>query len=210
MAAEPPLTAAELAALTARGWFVRDAVLGASAGHAVRAAIEALWRGGGLRPAGVSRGASFRRDPDTRGDAIAWLTLETAPAALVPLQAWFRALRDALNRQAYLGLDEIEVQVARYPGDGARYRRHRDAFATVPGDRPDRRVTAIYYPNADWRPADGGQLRLHPPGPPVDLDPVLDRAVVFLSEEVEHEVLPVFAPRVAVTGWLRARSPLGG
>jgi hypothetical protein len=38
------------------------------------------------------------------------------------------------------------------------------------------------------------------------VDPVADRVVVFLSEEVEHEVLPTRAPRRAVTAWLRRRA----
>jgi SM-20-related protein len=33
--------------------------------------------------------------------------------------------------------------------------------------------------------------------------------VVFLSERVEHEVLPTFAPRLAVTGWFYGRNHTG-
>jgi hypothetical protein len=40
----------------------------------------------------------------------------------------------------------ISVQLACYPGGGARYVRHTDASDAVPG----RTVTALLYLNADW------------------------------------------------------------
>jgi SM-20-related protein len=62
-------------------------------------------------------------------------------------------------------------------------------------------------------------LRLHPGGADdadastdvasVDVAPLLDRLLVFLSERVEHEVLPMRAPRWAVTAWFRPRDALG-
>lgn len=202
----PPLrlTDPEIAALGERGFFVRDGLLGHAAALALHREIEALARAGGLRPAGVSRGAGYRVDPDTRGDAIAWLVPDAASPPLRPLCARFEALRRALNRDAYLGLERVELQLARYPGGGARYGRHRDAHPGLPG----RRVTAIYYVNPDWRPDRGGVLRLHVGETAVDVAPVLDRLVVFLSERLEHEVLPAFAPRLAVTAWLYGRASL--
>jgi SM-20-related protein len=143
-------------------------------------------------------------DPGTRGDQIAWLDPAGAPPALAGLCAAFGELRDGLNRSAYLGLDRFEVQVAHYPGDGAAYQRHRDAF---PG-QANRRLSAIYYPNPAWQPEHGGCLQLHLPGGSVDVAPVLDRLVVFLSERVEHEVRPARAPRWAVTAWFYGRDAL--
>ena len=201
---------ADIHALDERGWFLRDAVLGGPAAAGVHHAIEAQAAAGRLRPAGLSRGATYRVDGAVRGDAIAWPEPGEASLDLGALWTVFSGLRDALNREAYLGLERMEIQVARYPGGGAAYRRHRDAFPPLPGGRPNRRVTAIYYANPGWRPEDGGALRLHADEGPVDVAPVLDRLLVFLSERVEHEVLPVWAPRCAVTAWFRARDPLGG
>lgn len=150
----------------------------------------------------MSRGAAYRLDAATRGDTIAWLDPAAAPPALAPLCAYLSTLRESLNRDAYLGLDRFDLQLARYPGAGARYRRHRDAF---PG-RATRRVTATYYANPDWRPEAGGLLRLHLAEGPVDVEPILDRLVVFLSERVDHEVLPVAAPRLAITAWFYGRA----
>ena len=204
------LTDAEIHALGERGWFLRDGLLGPPASIEVHDAVEALATAGRLRPAGLGRGPAYRVDEAVRGDAITWVTPEEAPPGLAALWASFLSLRDALNRDAYLGLDRVEVQAARYPGGGAGYRRHRDAFPAPPGGRPNRRVTAIYYANPVWRPEDGGALRLHVDTGLVDVAPVLDRLLVFLSERVEHEVLPTRTPRRAVTAWFRARDPLGG
>lgn len=205
------LTDAEIHALDERGWFLRDAVLGRLAAMDVHDAVEGLAAAGRLRPAGLSRGASHRVDAAVRGDAIAWVGPDEVSPQLAALRAAFSGLRDALNREAYLGLDRMEIQVARYPGGGAAYSRHRDAFpAPPPGGRPNRRVTAIYYANPGWGPEDGGALRLHVAEGWIDVAPVLDRLLVFLSERVEHEVLPARAPRRAVTAWFRARDPLGG
>src|SRR6185295_11601544 len=96
----------------------------------------------------------------------------------------------------------FDLQVARYPGAGARYVRHRDAF----GGPESRRVSAILYLNPTWTPADGGLLRLHTGAGAVDLEPRLDRLVVFLSERLEHEVLPAHAERFAATAWYYGRS----
>jgi SM-20-related protein len=198
------LMALDVRALDTPGVLVRDGWLGRRAAEAVRDEVETLVRAGALRPAGVSRGAHHRIDPETRGDAIAWLAPGTAGPAVAGLFAAFGALREALNREAYLGLARTEFQLARYPGGGAGYRRHRDAF---PG-RSNRRVTALYYLNPAWRPEDGGQLRCHLDGGPLDMAPVADRLVCFLSERVEHEVLPAFAPRLAVTAWFYGRDHL--
>jgi len=204
------LTDAEVSGLREQGWFLRDALLGRSIALGIHDAVEGLAADGRLRPAGVSRGALHRVDAAVRGDAITWVEPAEASPPLVPLRNTFVSLRDALNREVYLGLDRIEIQIARYPGGGSHYDRHRDAFRAQPGDRPSRRVTAIYYANPTWRPGDGGVLRLHLEGGPRDVAPLLDRLLVFLSERVEHEVLPAREPRRAVTAWFRARDPLDG
>jgi SM-20-related protein len=183
---------------------IRDRWLGRAAALAVHRALVALAEAGTLRPAGLGRGAGYRVDPAVRGDAIAWLDPAAGPPALAALATRFEALRDALSAQAWLGLERTELQVARYPGGGAGYRRHRDA---VPG-HGNRRVTAIYYANPGWRPQHGGWLRAHLPEGPLDVEPVLDRLVLFLSERLEHEVRPAFAPRLAVTAWFYGRDHL--
>lgn len=50
-------------------------------------------------------------------------------------------------------------------------------FDTYQG-QDQRRVTAIFYLNHEWRSSYGGQLRIYPwPHPPVDIEPVMGRLV---------------------------------
>lgn len=50
-----------------------------------------------------------------------------------------------------------------------------------------RRVTAIMYLNPAWEPHHGGQLRLYPfPAPPVDVEPLHDRLVLFSAARMLH------------------------
>ncbi len=175
--------AGEVSALGERGFFVRENFAGAAAALAARALIEQL----PLVPAGVGRGREVASA--VRGDAIAWTD---APE----LRAPFEALRIELNEAAWLGLQRFDLQVARYVSGGA-YERHSDAFR----GGPSRRVTAIWYLNENWAPSQGGRLRLHLDGEILDVEPMLDRLVVFMSERVEHEVLAAAAMRWALTAW---------
>jgi SM-20-related protein len=178
-------------ALGERGYFVRDSFLGREAALAARAAIEKVV----MRPAGVGRGADRTVAAEVRSDETAWLD-EHAPPALAALRDRFEALRLELNRAAWLGLRRFDVQLARFRG-GARYARHVDALR-APGST--RIATAICYLNPDWRAEHGGALRIHAE-PASDVEPRLDRLVVFLSERVEHEVLPSHDERYAATAW---------
>lgn len=173
---------------------MRDGFLGPAALDVHRAA-EALHAQRRLHPAGVGRGADNQQRAEVRSDETTWLAIGEPGFSV--LWSRFEALREALNRDAYLGLARFDVQLARYAGAGERYVRHRDAFAG-PGNR---RLTAILYLNPGWRPEHGGLLRLHLGEQPLDVEPLLDRLIVFLSERIEHEVLSAHAPRYAATAW---------
>ncbi len=198
----PWLEDADLDELAARRYLIKDGFAGAALALAARVEALAL----PSRPGGLSRSATHHHDPVSRGDDIAWLTQAMTEAGPGPMPAlallWlrFEDLRLRLNRGAYLGLERFELQAAHYPGAGPGYVRHRDAF--VGGPQPNRRMTAILYLNPDWSPAAGGRLRLHHVDrAPEDVDPVLDRLVLFPSAELDHEVLPTHASRLALTAW---------
>jgi len=178
---------AELERLGAGEVLVFDGALGAERALAVAARLTASREG--LAEAGVGR----VRDPGVRGDLTRWLERDSAE----PLFALFDGLLVELRERAWLGVREMEVQLALYPGRGESYVAHRDAFAG--GGR--RRATAVYYLNAAWKPGDGGELRVETPDGWREIEPVLDRLVVYLAEVVRHEVMPVHAPRWAVTAW---------
>jgi SM-20-related protein len=184
----------EVLQLGEQGFFTREAFLGEAGARALAEEAGRLAQAGAFAPAGVGRGADRRVELDIRGDEVCWL----APDHLPHLHAAFDQLRRDLNAGAYLGLGRFDVQLARYAGAGESYQRHRDAFTSGPASR---RLTAICYLNPDWQPEHGGVLRLHLPSGPLDVEPRLDRLVVFRSEQVEHEVLPARAPRLAATAW---------
>ena len=153
---------------------------------------------GALTPAAIGRGEGLLVEPVLRGDRTAWLE-RGADERLVPLWELFDRVAGDLRERAFLGVLDVEVQLALYPGGGARYVAHRDAFEG--GGR--RRATAVYYLNPEWRAEHGGALRVRlPDGGTRDLAPVLDRLVVYLADRVEHEVLPTSVPRWAVTAWM--------
>ncbi len=188
--------AARIRALGDGDIVVLDGFLGERA-RAAAAAARALDAAGALTPAAMGRDRVLRQD--LRGDRTGWFGELDLPPALHALWQEFDVLREDLNAAAWLGLRRFELQLSCYPGDGARYAAHVDTFA---GD-PSRRVTAICYLNPDWDPADGGALRAWTPRGVVEVEPQLDRLVVFLSDRVRHEVLPCRAPRFAATAWLR-------
>lgn len=186
-------TPAEVEQLGEKGFFTRPAFLGPAL--ALRVLAEA--RLVPLHRAGLRRGHEL--DDTIRTDEIAWLTPDEATGALAEAVSHFTALMQPLNEAAWLGLRSFDLQLSHY-GPGAHYGRHLDAF---PG-KDNRRVTAIVYLNEHWQPAHGGLLRLHLE-PPINLEPTLDRLVIFRSELVEHEVLESKADRWALTAWFSAR-----
>lgn len=195
-----PLTDPEVEALSRSAYFVRDEVFGTSVASSIAQEAVALCEVCSLRTPGMGRQALQAHA--LRNDAITWLQPDQSGPALKALHDWFTALAAEVNRSVYLGLGRFDLQLARYAGDGARYTRHRDAFSGPGQAGPNRRLTAIWYANAEWRPEHGGLLRLYPEGEePVEIAPVIDRLVVFLSDRMDHEVLPAYAPRVALTAW---------
>ncbi len=172
---------------------VRDDAAPADAVARWHAALQALFLGDRLRSAGVGRAGL--QEPQVRSDQIVWAD-EVGDGAFDDLQAWFVALGERLNDDLWLGLRGHALQLAAYR-EGAAYARHRDAFRVD----PRRRLTAILYLNPGWTPDDGGLLRVFEPEGPREVAPVGGRLVVFLSERLEHEVLPARAVRFAATAW---------
>lgn len=166
-----------------------------------RMAVETLQlrQEGGLRPAGVGKGAEL--DGTIRGDWISWLE----QATLTPPQRAYlddlERLRLAANRALQLGLFDFEGHLAIYP-PGSFYRKHLDRFR----DDDRRTLTAILYLNPDWQEADGGALRLYlDEARHIDILPRGGTLVTFLSGRFWHEVLPSRRERISITGWFRTR-----
>jgi SM-20-related protein len=59
------------------------------------------------------------------------------------------------------------------------------------------------YLNADWQPADGGELCIYHTDRLQHISPINGKSVFFKSNEMEHEVLITGKPRLSITGWLK-------
>jgi len=192
--------------LLAQSWCVIPDALPA----ALSSALAARFQGSApaqFNAAGIGRQKEHLLAPGIRSDAIAWIDGST-PAELAWLQ-WCDALRLFLNRRLFMGLDSFESHFAHY-APGAFYQKHRDAFRNAPGQDASRRVVSIVaYFNPDWRDEDGGELVLYDDAgeqPLLRAMPVLGTVVVFLSEDVPHEVCVARRDRFSIAGWYRVRS----
>lgn len=186
------------AALAANGWCVLANLLPSGDTRALASECRTLHDTHQLRPAATG---ARRALTALRGDSTRWF----APDALsAPQQAFadrIEALRIALSRALMLGLVDSESHYAVYP-PGAGYARHLDCLRNDDG----RVVSAVFYLNDGWQPADGGALRLHlPDRSHRDIYPQAGTLLLFLSAQFEHEVLPATRQRMSVACWMRQR-----
>jgi SM-20-related protein len=159
----------------------------------------ATTRAADYHPAAVGRGSDQQRNRFIRRDRIHWI--DERDPSLLSWRAWTESLRMHLNRQLFLGLFSFESHLAHYrPGDF--YRTHVDAFR----GEANRIVSLVAYLNEDWKDGDGGELVLHTGSGPVTIAPEYSTVVLFLSEEVPHEVAPARRDRYSVAGWFRLNS----
>ncbi len=191
-------------AVAGPGWSVVPGLLSRAEVQSLAAEARALRADGGFRPAGVGRGEDLSLRPEVRGDQVAWVDPQTAGSEALHYLGRLEALREAINRDLFLGLFDFEGHFALYP-PGSFYRRHLDQFRGV-----ERRVlSCVLYLNVDWAPADGGQLRIYTdpanPGCYQEILPLGGTLVTFLSARFEHEVLPSRRERLSLTGWFRRR-----
>jgi SM-20-related protein len=192
-------------ALENEGWCVVADFLQAALWRRMAAEAREMYADGDFRQAGVGRNQDFMIRPEIRNDRVRWLD----PAAPTPLQSQYLArmerLRQRINCELQLGLFGFESHYAIYPA-GSFYRRHLDQFRGA----GHRTVSCILYLNDDWRPEEGGALRIYLPlsgqaAAPLethfDLLPEGGSLVVFLSSGFEHEVLPATRERLSISGW---------
>lgn len=186
--------------LAGSGWGV-TAGLGLDNVHldALRAEVAHLHGAGELTLAAIGRGQNQQLAPSVRSDRTAWL--DGTGSAQCALFQRLEEIRQYLNRTLYLGLTHFEAHFAAFEA-GAFYRPHRDSFQ----GHASRMVSLVLYLNENWRPADGGTLRiLGDKGAVVaEVLPKSGHAVYFLSEEVLHEVSPSERTRYSIACWFRA------
>lgn len=159
--------------------------------------------------AGVGRSNDYTLNNFVRRDEIRWI--EGHSAAEKDWLQWSNRLRLFLNRRLFLGLFSFESHFAHYP-PGAFYKKHVDAFKGNPRqDVTNRVLSVVAYFNPGWLPEDGGELALFDEDqiePFLSVTPAFATLVVFLSEEVPHEVRPAKRDRYSIAGWYRVNNSL--
>lgn len=187
-------------ALATAGWCVLPRLLPEEITAALAHECAAMHAARSMTPARVG---GERTATPLRNDHTRWFEMNALSEAQLPLVEALETLRTTLNRGLMLGLVESEAHYAVY-APGARYARHLDRLRHSDA----RTVSAVYYLNEAWDPADGGALRLYlDDGHTHDVLPQAGTLVLFLSDRFEHEVLPATRERMSVACWMRRREP---
>lgn len=169
----------------------------ALAGH-LKERLTALYTGNHLRAAGTGNDIQVQHNKLVRSDIIYWLDREHND----PHENAFFDLMDSfvvhLNATCYTGITGYEFHYTLYE-EGSFYKRHLDQFRS----NQSRQYSMIFYLNAGWQEADGGELCIYHDGHEQKVNPVGGKSVFFKSSELEHEVLITNKPRMSITGWLK-------
>ena len=182
------------------GISIQDRFISPAAVSQLRECAGAREHRGDFAAARIGGTGAAQYQENIRGDFTCWLQQPLLPPESALLQH-LEELRLQLNRDAFLGLFELEVHYAKYP-PGSRYERHVDQ----PRGSTARKLSLALYLNSDWQGADGGELRIRRDGGHViDVEPLPGRLVCFLTADREHEVLPARRDRLSISGWFRGR-----
>jgi SM-20-related protein len=197
------------AEVQSKGFSVRDTCSAISGVDPAAFRIEAENRRDKMKTSTISSGLANENDESKRSDRVTFLKVnevQDSPNFAQHIR-WMEQVRENLEIKLKLGMEKSTFMLAEYPGEGARYVKHRDS---APSDYAGRKLTCIYYLNPNWIPEHGGELHLWPNHMVVDdeaevepvriIPPIIDRLVVFRSF-MEHEVKPAFSCRMALTAW---------
>jgi len=194
------------------GFVIKDNFLGKEKLLEIWEESNSLYNHGKLQRAGMGTGASDHWvNEKARSDHVLWLNSAFDTSfdnegidAIRKLINTIDQIRHQLNEDINLDSQKIQMHLTCYPGKGARYMRHLDAYVGASA----RKITCLYYINPNWKEEDGGQLRIFDPKQEaqsdekfMDIAPLGDRLLIFQSRVLEHEVLPVHAHRFALTVW---------
>lgn len=155
-----------------------------------------------LSEAAIGRGDLQQLEPDIRSDRTQWIEGETL--AQTQLLECLETIRLELNKRLMLGLWSIEAHYAAYD-KGAFYSRHSDSFVGA----KNRILSLVIYLNPDWRAEQGGILQLYTneaaEEPFTVVLPEYGHAILFLSEEVPHEVTLSYRRRYSIAAWFHCQ-----
>ena len=157
--------------------------------------INTLYAGDLLLSAGTGNNKLVNHDKLIRSDKIYWLDRlhnNIHENAFFDLMDSFVS---HLNKTCYAGVTGYEFHYTLYE-KGSFYKRHLDNFK----QNGTRAYSMIMYLNAE---VSGGALRIYQDNGSRDISPNAGKSVFFKSNQLEHEVLITYLPRMSITGWLK-------
>ncbi|MDB5490659.1 MAG: SM-20-related protein [Micavibrio sp.] len=182
--------------LTGRGWSVQEDYFPPDLIAELQRDLE-LNRAA-MTQAGIGRGENLKVRSEVRNDVTLWLDGQSG--AQNEYLRLLDAVRIDLNRALFLGLHSIEAHYALYEPGGF-YKKHVDSLK---GQR-NRVVSTVTYLTKGWRAEDGGHLVLYDAAGHelTRILPLSGTLVIFMSEDIPHEVLPPARARCSIAGWFR-------
>lgn len=160
--------------------------------------ILQLQRDGCFSAAGIGNNKIKDEHQKMRGDKIYWLDKKHDNKFENEFLAHAQDFIDHLNQTCYAGINDSEFHYAVYE-KGSFYKRHKDQFR----NDDSRKFSLITYLNNDWEAADGGQLHIYKEETVEHILPQSQTAVLFKSDETDHEVAITNRSRMSITGWLK-------
>ena len=151
-----------------------------------------------MTAAGIGNHAIKDANQQMRSDKIYWMDKKHGNVFENEFLQHAEDFIERLNSTCYAGINAFEFHYAVYE-PGSFYKRHKDQFK----NNDNRKFSLITYLNNNWRDADGGQLQVYSNETMQQIQPHAQTAVLFKSNETEHEVIKANRSRMSITGWLK-------
>ena len=151
-----------------------------------------------MTAAGIGNEAVKDTSQKMRSDKIYWLDKKHDNPFENEFLQHAEDFIERLNNTCYAGINAYEFHYAVYD-EGSFYKRHKDQFK----NNDHRKFSLITYLNEDWLDTDGGQLQVYQHDTMQQIQPHAQTAVLFKSDETEHEVIKANRSRMSITGWLK-------
>ncbi len=160
--------------------------------------FEKVYQKDDFNPAKVGSSYHEKRIDEIRSDSIYWLD-KTQHSSIALFFELIHEMMQEISEFLFLSLQGYEFHFANYP-QGGYYKAHLDQFK----ERNNRMISVVIYLNKNWENGMGGELKIHGENELL-IEPIYNRAVIFRSDTILHEVLPTQFERKSLTGWLLKR-----
>lgn len=164
----------------------------------LKANIELLNNEGRMLTAKIGNKEDKRQDETVRSDKIFWIEKKNKYDNEKEFIDKIEDFIDYLNKTCFTNIKGFEFHYALYEV-GSFYKIHKDQFKTD----SSRKFSLISYLNENWTEEDGGQLIIYQKDKTQRILPNNQKAILFESDKIIHEVTTTNKVRMSVTGWLK-------